>query len=117
MMRGYLIVLAFSWVASSLMLTATVSRAATPQAQEQGDADAKQSSSDAEAKEKNTKKKDANEPEPDSPPPAPRGVKGLSKGIFAGPRADLDKSGKNSAFGYAMACAYERHHGRAFRDG
>jgi len=50
------IVLAFSWAASSLTLTVTIAKPATPQAREQSGEDAKQSSSDAEIKEKATKK-------------------------------------------------------------
>jgi len=79
MMRGYLIVLALSWVASSLTLTATVARSATPQARAQSDEDEKHSSADADVKEKNTNKKRADDPDSVFAPPPSRGVKRLGK--------------------------------------
>lgn len=78
-MRGYLIVLAFSGIASSLTLAATISRAAAPQAQGESEADAKHNSSKTEAKEESTKKKVADDPDPTSPPPRPHDVKALAK--------------------------------------
>lgn len=78
-MRGYHIVLAFSWIASSLTLAATISRAAAPQEQGESEADAKHNSSKTEAKEESTKKKVADDPDPTSPPPRPHGVKALAK--------------------------------------
>lgn len=77
MMRVSLIVLGFSSAASSLTLTARVSRSAPRQAAEQGGADTKQSSSAADVKPKGTEKTIA--ADPDSPPPPPRGIKGLGK--------------------------------------
>ncbi|MGC2753562.1 MAG: capsule assembly Wzi family protein [Candidatus Acidiferrum sp.] len=79
MMRGYLIVLAFSWAASSLTLTSPVSRPATPQGQEESERNAKPNSSAKEAKEKDTKKKTADAPDPDFTTSPPRGVKALAK--------------------------------------
>jgi hypothetical protein len=79
MMRGYLIVLAFSWVASSLTLTATVSRPAPPQAQGQSEGDAKQSGSKAEVKVEGTKKRIAADPDSTYPPSRPHDVKALGK--------------------------------------
>lgn len=73
------IVLAFSWAASSLTLTATVTRPATPQAREQSGEDAKQSSSDAEIKEKATKKKATDDPDLEFSAPLPRSISGLGK--------------------------------------
>ena len=79
MMRGRFIVLAVSLVASSLTLTATVARSATPQARAQSDGDEKHSNADADVKEKNTNKKRADDPDSVFPPPPSRGVKGLGK--------------------------------------
>jgi Capsule assembly protein Wzi/PAP2 superfamily len=79
MMRGYLIVLAFSWAASSLTLTSPVSRPATPQAQGESDRDVKDSSSAKEVKETAAKKKVADDPDREFTASPPRGVKALAK--------------------------------------
>ncbi|MGC0772495.1 MAG: hypothetical protein WB543_06125, partial [Candidatus Acidiferrum sp.] len=79
MMGRRFIVLVFSLVASSLTLTATVARSATPQARTQSDEDEKHSNADADVKEKNTNKKRADDPDSVFPPPPSRGVKGLGK--------------------------------------
>lgn len=73
------IVLAFSWAASSLTLTVTIAKPATPQAQEQSGEDAKQSSSDAGMKEKTAKTKVADDPDSEFSAPLPRSISGLGK--------------------------------------
>jgi len=73
------IVLAFSWAASSLTLTVTIAKPATPQAREQSGEDAKQSSSDAEIKEKTAKTKVAEDPDSEFSAPLPRSLSGLGK--------------------------------------
>ena len=79
MMRGYLIVLAFSWAASSLTMTAGRSLAALPQAvQQSGDDTAPSSSGNKITDESKMKKKPSN-PQPDSAAPPPHNVKGLTK--------------------------------------
>ena len=79
MMRGYLIVLAFSWAASSLTMTAGRSLAALPQAvQQSGDETALSSSGSKITDESNMKKRPSN-PQPDSADPPPHTVKGLAK--------------------------------------
>jgi len=78
-MRRCLILLAFSWATSNLTLTATVARAAMPQAQKQDGGGSKLGASNADAKRKNTKEKTADDPDPSSPPPRPHGVKALGK--------------------------------------
>src|SRR5690348_109338 len=79
MTRGYLIVLAFSWVASSLTLASTIARSATPHAQQKSDGDARQSSSQADAKKKDASKKAADDHDLLDPPSRPASVKGLTK--------------------------------------
>jgi len=78
-MHMRVIMVAFSWAASSLTLTATVTRPATPQAREQSGGNAKQSSSDAEIKEKATEKKVADDSDSESSAPLPRSISGLGK--------------------------------------
>jgi hypothetical protein len=73
------VLLAFGLAASSLTLTARVSRSAPRQAQEQGGVDAKEISSAAEAKEIRPEKKFANDPLSEYPASAPRSFKGLGK--------------------------------------
>ncbi len=79
MMRGCLIVLAFSWAASSLTLTSPVSRSAAPQAPQESAADAKLGSSSNEVKVEDTKKKIAGDPDREFTASPPRGVKALAK--------------------------------------
>jgi hypothetical protein len=71
--------LAFGLAASSLTLTAGVSRSAPQQAEEQRAPDAKESSSEAEIKKTTPEKKFANDPLSDYSAPPPRGFKGLGK--------------------------------------
>ncbi len=73
------IVLASIFAASSLTLTAPVSRSARQQAEEQRVGDAKQSNSGTEVKEKAAKKEIASDPQTDSTPSPPRSFKGLGK--------------------------------------
>ena len=79
MMRRCFILLGFSWAASSLTLTATITRPAMPQTQQQNAGDTKQNASDADVKGKSTKKKIADEPQSDSTTPLPRSIRGLGK--------------------------------------
>jgi hypothetical protein len=79
MMRGFLIVLAFSWAASSLTVTATVTRAAIPHAQEESKRATKQSVPSAEAKTKDLKKKTVDDPDPSAPSAPAHSMKGLAK--------------------------------------
>ncbi len=79
MMRGYFIVLAISWAASSLTLTAAHSFAAIPQAQEQSGGEAPQGSTGTKIKDASRRKKSASDPQPDSADPPPHTVKGLTK--------------------------------------
>jgi membrane-associated phospholipid phosphatase len=79
MMRGFLIVLAFSWAASSLTVTAEVTRPATPQAQEESKTAAKQSAPGTEAKAKDQKKKIVNEPDSPAFSAPAHSVRGLAK--------------------------------------
>src|SRR5690242_16250046 len=78
-MRGFLIVLAFSWAASSLTVTAEVTRPATPQAQEESKTAAKQSAPGTEAKAKDQKKKIVNEPDSPAFSAPAHSVRGLAK--------------------------------------
>ncbi len=109
--------MAFSWAASSLTVTAVASRAALPQSEDQRSVVAKQSKSEAEVKEKPTKKKIEDDPESESNAPLPRSISRPREGILARPETNLDQSCQTPLFGYAMARAFERYHGRAFRDG
>ncbi len=77
MMRVSLIVLGFSSAASSLTLTARISRPAPRQAAKQGGGDTTQNSSAADVKPRGKEKTIV--ADPDSPPPLPRGIKGLGK--------------------------------------
>jgi membrane-associated phospholipid phosphatase len=76
--KGYLL-LAFGLAASSLTLTARVSRSAPRQVEERGAPDAKESSSDTDIKKTSPEKKFVNDPLSDYPAPPPRGLKGLGK--------------------------------------
>jgi hypothetical protein len=78
-MRMRIIVLAFSCAASSLTLTAAVSRPAARQAEEQRGEESKQSGPIAEVKGKATSKKTAIEPEMESFESSQRGFTGLGK--------------------------------------
>lgn len=78
-MRGVLIVLAFSWAASSLTVTAAVTRPATPQAQEESKTAAKQSAPGTEVKAKDQKKKIVSEPDPPAFSAPAHSVRGLAK--------------------------------------
>jgi capsule assembly protein Wzi/PAP2 superfamily protein len=73
------LLLAFGLAASSLTLTARVSRPAPRQSKERDCADAKQSSSAAEVKETSSKKKIATDPDSEPPSAPPRTIKGLGK--------------------------------------
>jgi len=77
--RSCSILVGFGLAASSLTLTARVSRPAPRQWEEQGGGDAKQSSSDSEVKESSPKKKIAADPDSEPPPTPPRTFKGLGK--------------------------------------
>ena len=79
MMRRWLIVLAFSWAASSLTLTAAASLAAPPQAEEQGGGTSKESSSVAEAKKMSAGKKIVTDPDSEFNAAPPWSFKGLGK--------------------------------------
>ncbi len=79
MMRRCFIVMAFSWVASSLMLTGAIARPMPPQAEEQSGKAAKDSSSAADVKEISPEKKFANDPLSEYPSSAPRSFDGLAK--------------------------------------
>jgi membrane-associated phospholipid phosphatase len=78
-MRICFVLLAFGLAASSLTLTAKVSRSAPRQAQEQGGGDSKESSSATEAKELKPEKKFANDPLSEYAAPRPRSFKSLGK--------------------------------------
>src|SRR5271155_1628550 len=78
-MRGCLIVLAFSCAASALTLTAGLSLAALPQAEDQHPVTTQQSGSDGKAKEKPAPKNTADDPDADSPDSTQTGLKGLGK--------------------------------------
>src|SRR6476646_5446277 len=77
--RRTLIVMAFSWAASTLTVTAVASRAALPQSEGQCPEVVRQSSSDVETKNKVTKKNIDDEPESESTTPLPRSISGLGK--------------------------------------
>src|SRR5580704_8508724 len=80
MMRRCFIVMAFSWVASSLMLTAAIAGPMPPQAEEQsGGGSTKESSSVAEAKETNAGKKIVTDPDSDFNAAPAWSFKGLGK--------------------------------------
>jgi hypothetical protein len=74
--RSFFFLLAVGLAASSLTLTAGVSRSAPQQAEERGGPDAKEKSSDAEIKKTSPEKKFVNDPLSDYPAPPPRGFKG-----------------------------------------
>jgi membrane-associated phospholipid phosphatase len=78
-MRICFVLLAFGLAASSLTLTAKVSRSAPRQAQEQGGGDSKDSSSATEAKEIKPEKKVAADPLSEYAAPRPRSFKSLGK--------------------------------------
>jgi hypothetical protein len=77
--RSYFLPLAFGLAASSLTLTATVSRCVPRQADERSAGDTKESSSAADVKEISPEKKFANDPLSEYPSSPPRGIKGLAK--------------------------------------
>jgi hypothetical protein len=79
MVRRCLIVLAFSWAASSLTLTAAASLAALPQAEEQGGEASKESSSVAKTKESSAGEKTVTDPDSDFNAAQPWSFKGLGK--------------------------------------
>ena len=79
MVRRWLIVLALSWAASSLTLTAAASLAALPQAEEQGGGTSKESSSVAEAKKMSAEKKIGTDPDSEFNAAPPWTFKGLGK--------------------------------------
>jgi membrane-associated phospholipid phosphatase len=79
LMRRHFIVFTLSWVASSLTLTAGVSRSAPPQAEEQRSAAAKESNSRAETKETTPPKKIVSDPDEEPFERSQRGFKGLGK--------------------------------------
>src|SRR2546429_5278465 len=79
MMQMKVIMLVFSCGASSLTLTATVSLAAPPQAEEQRRVAAKQSSAGTEVKKMTTAKKIASDPETEPFESSQRGFEGLGK--------------------------------------
>ncbi len=85
--------LAFSWITSSLMLTASVSIAATPQAQEPGGGEAKQDSS-SNKKTDVSKKNSPSNPQADSATPPPHTVKGLTKEFLLDQKQILTSPGK-----------------------
>jgi hypothetical protein len=78
-MRGFLIVLAFSWAASSLTVSAANTRAAIPHAQEERKTATKQSVPSAGAKTKDPKKKIVDDPDPSAPSAPAHSMKGLAK--------------------------------------
>ena len=77
--RSCFVLLAIGLAASSLTLTARVSRSAPQQADERSGGDTKESSSAAEVKEIKPEKKFANDPLSEYAAPAPRSFKGLGK--------------------------------------
>ncbi|HEY6388617.1 MAG TPA: hypothetical protein VIX91_23305, partial [Candidatus Acidoferrum sp.] len=79
MVRRRLIVLVLSWAASSLTLTAAVSLAAQPQAEDQRPVAAKQSSSETKLKELAAPKKAADDPDAEPVESSQPGFKGLGK--------------------------------------
>src|SRR5271154_203859 len=79
MVRRCFIVMAISWAASSLTLTAAASLAALPQAEEQGGGASKESSSVAKTKESSAGKKIATDPDSEFNAAPPLSFKGLGK--------------------------------------
>jgi membrane-associated phospholipid phosphatase len=77
--RSSFLLLAFGLAASSLTLTARVSRCVPRQADERSAGDTKESSSAADVKEISPEKKFANDPLSEYPSSPPRGTKGLAK--------------------------------------
>jgi capsule assembly protein Wzi/PAP2 superfamily protein len=77
--RNFSILLGFGLAASSLTLTARVSRCVPRQADERSGGDTKESSSAADVKEISPEKKFANDPLSEYPSSPPRGFKGLTK--------------------------------------
>jgi hypothetical protein len=77
--RSCFTLLAFGLAASSLTLTAKVSRSVPGQADERSAGDTKESRSDAEIKKTSPEKKFANDPLSEYPSSPPRGIKGLGK--------------------------------------
>jgi hypothetical protein len=79
MVRRCFIVMAISWAASSLTLTAAASLAALPQAGEQGEEASKESSSVAKTKESSAGKKVGTDPDSEFNAAPPLSFKGLGK--------------------------------------
>ena len=79
MVRRCFIVIAISWAASSLTLTAAASLAALPQAEDQRPVAAKESSSDTKSKELPAPKKTADDPDTEPVESSQPGFKGLGK--------------------------------------
>jgi membrane-associated phospholipid phosphatase len=77
--RSSFLLLALGLAASTLTLTARVSRCAPRQADERSAGDTKESSSTADVKEISPEKKFANDPLSEYPSSPPRGIKGLAK--------------------------------------
>jgi membrane-associated phospholipid phosphatase len=78
-MRIWSTLMAFGFAASSLTMTARVSRSVPRQAVKPGGEDAKESSSAAEVKKTTPKKKIVIDPDSEPPPAPPRTFKGLAK--------------------------------------
>jgi hypothetical protein len=79
MVRKWFIVMAFSWVASSLMLTGAIAQPVPPQAEEQAGEATKESSSLAGAKETSAGKKIVPDPDSEFNAAPPWSFKGLGK--------------------------------------
>jgi hypothetical protein len=79
MVRRCFIVMAFSWVASSVTLTEAVARPVPPQAQQQGGGSTEESSSVSAGKETNAEKKIVADPDPEFNAAAPHSLTGLGK--------------------------------------
>jgi len=79
MVRRCVIVIAFSWAASSLTQTSTIASPVPPQAEQQGGADTKESSSVAEAKKTSVGKKIVADPDSEFNAAPPWSFKGLGK--------------------------------------
>jgi membrane-associated phospholipid phosphatase len=79
MVRRCFIVMAISWVASSLTPTGAIAKPVPPQAEEQGGGSTKESSSLGEAKETSTGKKIVTDPDSEFNAAPPLSLKGLGK--------------------------------------
>src|SRR5208282_1505161 len=78
-MRRWFIMLAFSWVASSLTLTTPIARPAPPRAEEQGGGDTNESSSVSGTKETIAERKIVADPDSEFNAAPPWSFKGLGK--------------------------------------